>query len=194
MFRGFCFKHIWSCGFLFKEENPFKDIKELWKKIQYVDNLCKGIKTSKTSLLYTRISKSREEDFWREASVALLNPEHLGNNLTHSLDLKYDLAHPAISNQGLEDVFSGGWPLNKLWGFSLLCPVEKSQAMEARRSPPRTSGIVWSRALGKVLKTFSFNGSGLDLVKGWWEKIACVDSRTTLLLNPVEDLEKAGTE
>lgn len=131
MFKGFCFKHIWSCGFLFKGENSFKYIKELWKKIQYVDNLCKGIKTRKTSLLYTHISKLGEGFQW-EVSAAILNPKYLGNNLTHLLYLKYDLAHPTISNQGLEDIFSGGWPLNKLWGFSVLRPGRMSQGIEAR--------------------------------------------------------------
>lgn len=88
-----------------------------------VDDLCKGIKTRKIYLPHTHISE-------REASVAVLNPKNLGNNLTRSLFLKYDLAHPAISNQGPEDVF-GGWPLNKLRHFSLLYPSEKSQAVEA---------------------------------------------------------------
>lgn len=87
-------------------------------------------------ICHTHIFQSRRwggagGDFWWEASVAVLNPKYLGNNLTYSLYLKYDLAHPAISNQGLEDVFFGGWPLNKLWGFSLLYPGEKSQAIEA---------------------------------------------------------------
>lgn len=75
-------------------------------------------------------------DIWWAASVAVLNPKYLGNNLTHTLYLKYDLAHPVISNQGLEDAFFGGWPLNKLWGFSPLYSGEKSQAVEAGEEFP----------------------------------------------------------
>lgn len=152
MFRGFCFKHIWSCGFLFKGKNPFKYIKELWKKIQCVDNLCKGIKTGKISLLYTQISKLGGKVSGERLLLLYYTPKYLGNNLTHSLYRKCDLAHPAISNQGLEDVFSGGWPLNKLWGFSLLCPGEKSGNRSRRRNLPRTSEATWPSALGKLLK------------------------------------------
>lgn len=54
MFRGFCFKHIWHCGFLLKEEAPSSTSKSCEKKIQYVDNLCEDIKTRKTvSVVHT---------------------------------------------------------------------------------------------------------------------------------------------
>lgn len=130
MFRGFCFKHIWSCGFLFKEENPFKYIKELWKKIQYVDNLCAGKETRKIICIVTHTFPSGRWGFWWRTR-AVCNTKCLWSNLTRSLYLQHDLTHSAIANPVLQDTSSGKWPLNKVGVFLLLCPGEVSQEQEA---------------------------------------------------------------
>ena len=66
-----------SCS---RKKTPSSTSKSCEKKTQCVDNLCKGIKTRNISLLYTHISKLRGEGLWWEASVAVLNPQYLGNN------------------------------------------------------------------------------------------------------------------
>jgi len=66
-----------SCS---RKKTPSNTSKSCEKKIQCVDNLCKGIKTRNISLLYTHISKLRGKALWWEASVAVLNPQYLGNN------------------------------------------------------------------------------------------------------------------
>lgn len=143
-----------------------------------VDNLCKGIKTRKICLPHAHISKSEMGgsggwgwgDFWCEASVAVLNPKYLGNNLTYSVYLKYDLSHLAISNQGLEDVFFGGWPLNKLWGFSLLYPGEKSQAIEAGEESSQNIRSHLIQGLGETALKTQFQSWWLGSGEGMMEK------------------------
>lgn len=50
-----------SCS---RKKTPSNTSKSCEKKIQCVDNLCKGIKTRNISLLYTHISKLRGKALW----------------------------------------------------------------------------------------------------------------------------------
>lgn len=50
-----------SCS---RKKTPSSTSKSCEKKIQCVDNLCKGIKTRNISLLYTHISKLRGKGLW----------------------------------------------------------------------------------------------------------------------------------
>ena len=50
-----------SCS---RKKTPSSTSKSCKKKIQCVDNLCKGIKTRSISLLYTHISKLRGKGLW----------------------------------------------------------------------------------------------------------------------------------
>lgn len=50
-----------SCS---RKKTPSSTSKSCEKKIQCVDNLCKGIKTRNISLLYTHISKLRGKALW----------------------------------------------------------------------------------------------------------------------------------
>jgi hypothetical protein len=151
--------------------------------------LCEGIKTRKiVSVVHT--FQSWGEGFCWETSGTVQNTIELGSNLTHSLYLKHDLTCPAISNQGLEDIFPGEWPLNKLWGFPLLDSGEKSQGMEAEggifleHQKPFDPGLWW-----KLLKNAVWIAVPWVLRRLMGED--CLSwCKTQWLLNPTEALEK----